>query len=50
MMAIEHEKNHYCPVFDQVIDPDLCYDSAMCLLGFFKIESLRELREIADTE
>ncbi|MCR5205323.1 MAG: hypothetical protein K6E47_09715, partial [Lachnospiraceae bacterium] len=27
-----------------------CYDSAMCLLGFFKVESTRELGEVSDIE
>ncbi len=49
-MAIKHDQEHFCPIYDRVIDPDLCYDSVMCLLGFFKIESTQELLEIGDIE
>ncbi len=50
MNAVNHEEEHNCPVYGRVISPDLCYDSAMCLLGFFKVESTRELGEVSDIE
>ena len=49
-MTIDHESEHMCPVYGKVIDPDLCYDSDMCLLGFFKVESTREPNEVPDIE
>lgn len=49
-MAIDHEKEHECPAYGKVIDPELCYESVMCLLGAIKVESLPELREIPDIE
>ena len=48
MSAVNHEEEHNCPVYGRIISPDLCYDSAMCLTGFFKVESTRELDEISD--
>ena len=47
---VDYEKEHYCPVYDKVINPDLCYDSLMCLGKFFKVSSLKELSEIEDIE
>ncbi|MCR5024365.1 MAG: hypothetical protein K6A90_08555 [Lachnospiraceae bacterium] len=47
---VNHEEEHNCPVYGRVISSDLCYDSAMCLLGFFKVESTRELNEVPDIE
>lgn len=49
-MSLNHEAEHYCPVYMRVIDPDLCYDSLMCLLGFFKVSSTRELQEVKNIE
>lgn len=39
---------HYCPVYDKVIDGDLCYDTLMCLNKSFKISSTIELSLVAD--
>lgn len=39
---------HYCPVYDKIIDGDLCYDSLMCLNKSFKISSTSELSVITD--
>ena len=47
---IDYESEHMCPVYNRVIDPDLCYDSLMCLNRTFKIESTKELEEIEDIE
>ena len=46
----KHEKEHYCPVYEKVIDPALCYESLMCLGRYFKVSSLKELSEIEDIE
>lgn len=47
---IDYEANRYCPVYRKVICADLCYDSMMCLTGFFKVSSTEELSEIDDIE
>lgn len=47
---IDYDKNHYCPVYDKEIDPNLCYDSLMCLGKFFKVSSLKELSQVEDIE
>ena len=49
-MVIDHDKEHECPVYGKVINPDLCYDSAICLMGLVKVEALAELRPIKDIE
>lgn len=47
---IDHEKEHYCPAYDAIIDPEMCYESWMCLSGLIKVEALPELRAIADID
>ncbi len=47
---LDYEKDHYCPVYGRVIDPDLCYDSLCCLNRMFKISSTKELLEIKNIE
>lgn len=47
---IDHEKEHECPIYNKIIDPDLCYDIAMCMNGMFKVESVSELAEVKDIE
>lgn len=47
---IDYTKEHYCPVYKDLIDADLCYDSLMCLNGFFKISSTKELEKINDID
>lgn len=49
-MAVNYEIEHHCPVYDRVVHPDLCYDSMMCLRGFFKTDSVPELQGISDIE
>ena len=49
-MVIDHDKEHECPVYGKVIDPDLCYDSAICLMGCVKVGALAELGPIKDIE
>lgn len=39
---------HYCSVFEQTIDIDLCYESMMILNGCFKVESSEKLMMITD--
>ena len=37
---VDYEADHYCPVYDRIINSDLCYDSMMCLHRFFKVSSV----------
>lgn len=47
---LDYDNPHYCPVYERVIDIDLCYDSLCCLGGQFKISSTEELLEVKDIE
>ena len=47
---IDYNKEHHCPVYNKTIDPDLCYDSVLCLCGVVKAESMKEIRELDDIE
>lgn len=47
---LDYETDHYCPVYDRVINVDLCYDSLMSLNRGFRIDSTKELSEIKDIE
>ena len=37
--------DRYCPVFERDIDGEICYESALCLAGSFKISSVPELED-----
>ena len=45
MSELDFENPHYCPVYDKVIDIDLCYETLMCLNRSFKISSVKELND-----
>lgn len=47
---IDYDANHFCPVYGREIEPDLCYESIMCLGKMFKTSSLKELDEVEDIE
>ena len=47
---IDYENPHFCLVYGREIDPDLCYESLLCLGGMFKISSVPELDEVKDIE
>ena len=47
---VDYNADRYCPVYDETIDADLCYDSLMCLNGLFKVSSIKELSDIKDIE
>ena len=47
---LDYSIDHYCPVYQKEITPDLCYDSMCCLSSFFKISSTKELDEVKDIE
>ena len=38
--------NRTCPIYNKVIDGELCYETAMCMQGFFKIASVPESKDI----
>lgn len=35
-----------CPIYGKVIDGELCYETAMCMLGQFKLASVPETEDI----
>lgn len=35
-----------CPIYGKVIDGELCYETAMCMQGFFKLSSVPESKDI----
>ena len=45
---LDHDVDHYCPVYERIVCPDLCYDSLMCLNGTFQISSTEELSAVPD--
>lgn len=47
---LDYDNPHYCPVYKEVIDIDLCYDSLCCLAGDFKITSTVELTQLENIE
>lgn len=47
---LDYEADHFCPVYETVISPDLCYDSLCCLSGEFKVSSTKELAEVKDID
>lgn len=47
---MDYESDHYCPVYNKIIQSDLCYDSLCCLKGLFKISSTKELSNVKDID
>lgn len=35
-----------CPLYDKEIDTELCYETALCMLGYFKLSSVPEIKSI----
>lgn len=35
-----------CPIYDKVIDGELCYETALCMQGLFKLSSVPESKDI----
>lgn len=35
-----------CPIYRKIIDGELCYETALCMKGQFKITSVPEAKEI----
>jgi len=48
--TIDYDADHMCPVFERIIDCNLCYESVMALKRFVKVSSVPELSEITDIE
>ncbi len=48
--TLDYTIKHHCPVYKREIHPDLCYDSLICLNGFFKTTSTEELEKLGDIE
>lgn len=36
-----------CPLYDKEIDTELCYETALCMQGQFKLSSVPETKSIA---
>ncbi len=47
---LDYNADHMCPVYKRIIDPNLCYDSLMCLNRYFAVSSTPELSEVKDIE
>ena len=41
---IDFDKEHFCPICQEVIEPDVCYELVMCMFGGLKTESVPEVR------
>lgn len=35
-----------CPIYGKIIDGELCYETALCMQGQFKLTSVPEAKEI----
>lgn len=46
----EYTADRYCPVYDRIIDCDVCYESVMGLSRAVRIESVPELCEVKNIE
>lgn len=42
--------NHFCPVYNETIDCDLCYESIMALSRSIKVSCVPELFRVEDIE
>lgn len=47
---LDYDADHYCRVYQKVIDCTLCYESLMALGKYFKIESVPELKDVKEIE
>ena len=47
---LDYDADRFCPVYEKIIDCDLCYDSLSSLNGDFKISSTKELSEVRDID
>lgn len=49
-MEIDYDADRFCPVLNEVINCDFCYEYIMVLKKFFKLSSVPELAEILERE
>lgn len=47
---LDYESDHFCPVFNEVVTPDKCYDALICLCRLVKIEANPDLDELGNIE
>lgn len=50
MSKLNYEADRFCPVYNEIIDCDLCYDSLMALSRAVKVSSVSELSKIENIE
>jgi hypothetical protein len=43
---ITPDNDRKCPIYEKVIDGELCYETALCMQGFFKLSSVPESKDI----
>jgi hypothetical protein len=42
-------ENRKCPIYGKIIDGELCYETAMCMKGLFRLASVVENKDIVLT-
>lgn len=47
---LDYINPHYCPVYKQIIDTELCYESLMCRNRTFTVSSVVELTRLTNIE
>ena len=50
MSELDYNADRFCPVYNEIIDCDLCYESLMALSRFVTISSVVELHRIENIE
>lgn len=38
--------DRYCPIYGKVIGGEICYETALCMQGMFKLSSVPEAKDI----
>lgn len=46
MKNLTPDIDRMCPIYNKVIDGEVCYETAMCMQGFFKLSSVPESKDI----
>ncbi len=44
--SITPQNDRKCPIYEKMIDGELCYETAMCMQGLFKLSSVPEAVDI----
>lgn len=50
MSDIDYYKDRFCPVFNKIIDCELCYECVMALFKYVKISSVPELKNVKNID